>query len=276
MSASIKDWLPGIATQLETLAATPAIAALNHSVWLFSVVQLFHLLSIAVLGGGVLLLNLRLLGFALPTVSPQEVERSTRPWMIASVAGTIITGLLMTLATTQSSLTSTAFLIKMIALLAAIGLSISVASQVKESAAPRSLPKVVAAVAAGMWLLAVAIFASADNLGAGVLLVAIAGFALFAAFVPSRRRVYLFGIGAVLFTGLGATFLLPPTEAGDVLTVQLSIGTVLAGLAFALFLWAGEGRDGKLLAIPLDRASALVSTLAWVTVAVAGRWIGFS
>jgi drug/metabolite transporter (DMT)-like permease len=273
----VKDWLPTLSVQLETLAKTPAVEAINHSVWLFSVIQLGHLLSIAVLGGAVLVLNLRVLGFAMPGLTAPDVERSTRPWLIASVLGTVLTGLLMTLATTQSSLTSTAFLIKMIALLAAILLSISVAAQVnRERSRIRRLPQALAAVAAAMWIVAVWLFASAANLGAGVVLVAIAGFALLAAFIRARRKVYLAGIATILIVGLGGTFLVPPTEAGDVLAVQLSVGTVLLGGVFAILMWAGESRRGKLLTVPLDRASALVATLAWVTVAVAGRWIGFS
>ena len=109
-----------------------------------------------------------------------------------------------------------------------------------------------------------------------MLLVAVAGFALFAAFIPSRRRAYGIGISVVLLAGFGSTFLLAPTDAGDVLTEQVSIGTVLTGLAFAALLWAGEIRDGKPLAVPPCRVGALGSTLAWVTIAAAGRWIGFS
>ena len=277
MSDSVKDWLPGAAAQIEALGQTPLIAAINHSVWAFSVIQLGHLLSIAVLGGAVLVLNLRLLGLALPTVAPEDVERSTRPFMLASVAGTIVTGFLMTLATTQSSLTSTAFLIKMIALLAAIGLSVSVASSVRRPAGhARQAAKVLGVLATLVWLVAAGLFASASNLGPGVLLVAVAGFALFAAFLPSRRRAYGIGISLILLAGFGSTFLLAPTAAGDVLTEQVSIGTVLIGLAFAALLWASEMRHGKPLAVPPGRIGALGSTLAWVTVAAAGRWIGFS
>lgn len=277
MTESVKDWLPGAAAQIEALGQTSFVAGINHSVWLFSVIQLGHLLAIAVLGGAVLVLNLRLLGLALPTVAPEEVERSTRPFMLASVAGTVVTGFLMMLATTQSSLTSTAFLIKMIALLAAIGLSLSVASSVRQAGGhAREFAKILGLAATAVWLIAVGLFASASNLGPGVLLVAVAGFALFAAFVPSRRKAYGIGISLILVTGFGSTFLLAPTAAGDVLTEQLSIGTILIGAAFAALLWAGEMREGKPLAVPPGRIGALASTLAWVTVASAGRWIGFS
>ncbi len=277
MSASVQHWLPAVSARLEALAQAPMIVAINQSTWLFSAVQLLHLLAIAVLGGAVLVLNLRLLGLALPTLTPHYVERHTRPWMIGSIVGTVLTGFLLTLSTTQTSLGNTAFLVKMIALLAAILLSVSVASQVREGTpAPGRAPQVLAGVAAFMWVIAVALFASAANLGAGVLLVAITGFALFAAFVPGRRKGYLAGVGFIMVAGLGATFFLPPSESGDALAGQLSMGTVIVALAFALVLWAGEEREGGPAPLAPERASALVSTLAWVTVAVAGRWIGFS
>lgn len=282
MSASIKDWLPGVAQAIEAVAQTPAVVALNHSLWLFSFIETLHLLSMAVLGGAVLVLNLRLLGAALPDTSPQAVERAARPWLIAGIVGTIATGIVMMLATTVSSLPSTAFAVKMAALLTAIVLSLVVSSQARRGGALDALALSAAVLAAGLWLAALALFATTANLGSGSLLVASTGFFLFAALLPARRRLYLGGAATILVLGLGGSFFLPATEQGDALVVQISIGTLVVAAIWALAVgwWQrAAGESAAEIRAPQSTAlqlAAFASILSWVTVAAAGRWIGFS
>ena len=277
MSVTVRDWLPGVAAQIDALAQLPAIALLNQSIWLFSLVETAHLLAMAMLGGAVLILNLRLLGVALPSLSPADVEQAARPWLIAGIAGTIVTGAIMTLATTASTLVSAAFGVKIIALVAAILLSVTVGQQVRSGAASgRSLSRYVAAIAGALWLLSLFLFASTRNLGAGSLLVATAGFALVAVFIRSHRALYLGGIAVILGVGLGGTFLLPATAEGDVLVVRISVFALVAAATWAAALLLRERRLASWHTTSAATLGAFGSTLAWVTVAAAGRWIGFS
>ena len=55
--------------------------------WLFPVIEAVHLLALSVLGGAVLVVDLRLLGFGLKGRSASELWRAARPWMIGALAG---------------------------------------------------------------------------------------------------------------------------------------------------------------------------------------------
>ncbi|MES2698550.1 MAG: DUF6644 family protein [Pseudomonadota bacterium] len=277
MSASIKDWLPSLAQAVETLAQHPAIVSLNQSLWLFSFIETLHLLSMAALGGAVLVLNLRLLGAVLPASSPQQVERATRPFLIGGIVGTVATGLIMTLATTVSSLPSTAFAVKMLALLSAIVLSLVVSGQSRRQDQRLAVTaRLAALVAAAFWLAGLFLFATTRNLGAGSLLVASTGFLLVGALLPHRQRLYLAIAGAILLIGLGGSFFLPATAEGDALVVRFSLVTVTAAAAWALFNVWRQAKTAATWPVSLLQLVAFASILSWLTVAAAGRWIGFS
>lgn len=63
------------------------------SVWLFPVIESVHLLGLSALGGTVLLLDLRLLGAGLTKQPIAAVEAAVHPWLLASVALMLVTGI---------------------------------------------------------------------------------------------------------------------------------------------------------------------------------------
>src|SRR5678815_2835701 len=85
-----------------------------------------HILSLIVLGGSSILLNLRLIGVGLTDEPPSELHRNMRGWMIAGVIGIVATGLLIGSANAERLYTSEAFTAKMIGLLAGIILTFAV------------------------------------------------------------------------------------------------------------------------------------------------------
>ena len=76
----------------DRLEQTAVGTAIRDSAWLFPVIEAGHLLGLALLGGAVLLVDLRLLGFALRDRSPAYLIAQTRPWMLAAIATLIATG----------------------------------------------------------------------------------------------------------------------------------------------------------------------------------------
>lgn len=68
---------------------------IRDSVWLFPAVEIVHLLGLGVLGGAVLLLNLRLLGLIAKDESASALARQLRPWMLGSLAVMLVTGYLL-------------------------------------------------------------------------------------------------------------------------------------------------------------------------------------
>jgi hypothetical protein len=69
--------------------------AIRASLWLFPVIESFHLLALAVIGGAVLLLNLRLLGMGIERQPVAQVWRDTKPWMLSSLVIMLISGMLL-------------------------------------------------------------------------------------------------------------------------------------------------------------------------------------
>lgn len=69
--------------------------AIRDSRWLFPVIESVHLLGLAVIGGAVLLVNMRLLGFGIERQPVTQLWRDTRPWLLGSLAVMVVSGLLL-------------------------------------------------------------------------------------------------------------------------------------------------------------------------------------
>ena len=67
--------------------------AIKQSLWLFPVVESIHLLGLAVLGGALLVVDLRMLGLGLRSQPIGMVAREARPWLLASLGVMLLTGL---------------------------------------------------------------------------------------------------------------------------------------------------------------------------------------
>jgi hypothetical protein len=90
--------------------------AIRASKWLFPVIESFHLLALAVLGGSVLVVNLSLLGLGLGRRPVQQVWRDTRPWLEGSLAVMLCSGFLLFTSEALKLYYHEAFWVKMTAL----------------------------------------------------------------------------------------------------------------------------------------------------------------
>jgi hypothetical protein len=106
--------------QFEALEATPVGDGIKNSVWLFPAVEAVHLLALALLGGAILMLDLRLLGLGLAGQPASSVERDTRPWLIGALAVMVVTGGLLGVSEALKLYDKQAFWVKMIALACAL------------------------------------------------------------------------------------------------------------------------------------------------------------
>jgi uncharacterized protein DUF6644 len=66
--------------------------AIRTSLWLFPVIEAVHLLALCVLGGTVLIVDLRMLGFGLKRHTIAQLARDAKPWLIASIVVMLATG----------------------------------------------------------------------------------------------------------------------------------------------------------------------------------------
>ncbi|MBI2795657.1 MAG: hypothetical protein HYX65_03005 [Gemmatimonadetes bacterium] len=67
----------------------------RDSLWLFPVIEAVHLLGLCLLGGALLVVDLRLLGLGLRQQPIAVVARGARPWLVGSVVLMLATGTLL-------------------------------------------------------------------------------------------------------------------------------------------------------------------------------------
>jgi hypothetical protein len=95
--------------------------AVRDSIWQFAAIEAVHLLALAVIGGAVLVVDLRLLGLGLRRQSVADVARDAAPWLNASLAMMLITGFpLMASLAASKYYVNFAFQLKMLFLFLAI------------------------------------------------------------------------------------------------------------------------------------------------------------
>lgn len=68
---------------------------IRDSVWLFPFVEIFHLLALGILGGCMLVLNMRLMGIGFRTDPVSALARDLRPWVIGSILVMLVSGFLL-------------------------------------------------------------------------------------------------------------------------------------------------------------------------------------
>jgi hypothetical protein len=128
--------------------------ALRSSLWLFPFVEAFHLAAFGVIGGTVLIVDLRLLGVALKGYPVSDLARDMRPWMIGSLVVMVISGTVLYLSEAQKLYYSDPFWIKMIALVLAVVVTFSVRTRIIAADQARLHPmwgKLIALISIVLW-----------------------------------------------------------------------------------------------------------------------------
>jgi hypothetical protein len=129
---------------------------IRESLWLFPLVEAFHLVAFAIVGGAVLLVDLRMAGLVLRDQSVTELATETRPWLTGAVAMMIVSGLLLFFSEATKCYYSTPFWIKMGALLLVIVFALTVRRRqvwAGELTSSGVQGKLVAAVSISLWAL---------------------------------------------------------------------------------------------------------------------------
>ena len=128
--------------------------AIRNSSWLFPVIEAFHLLGLAVIGGAVLVVDLRLFGFGLRRQPVAQLARDAQPWLIVSLMVMVATGALMFTSEAIKCYYHPAFWVKMTSLFLAILFTFTVRRKVLMADEARMGPlwsKLVALVSVTLW-----------------------------------------------------------------------------------------------------------------------------
>jgi hypothetical protein len=102
------------------LAHSPLGRVMQTSKWSFAVVEMVHLLALAILGGSVLIVDLRLLGLILKGESARAIGRDLSRLLIGSLVLMVLSGIALVSEEAGKCYYSPAFRWKMALLIAAI------------------------------------------------------------------------------------------------------------------------------------------------------------
>jgi hypothetical protein len=137
----------------EWCEATILGQTIRESLWLFPVIEAIHLVAFAILGGTVLLVNLRLLGLAFRSQPIGRLAKDARPWQNASLALALATGSLLFLSEPMKLYYSFPFWVKITCLVPAIGSSLILrrTSTSEDGRGPRFGSRLTAFVSLALW-----------------------------------------------------------------------------------------------------------------------------
>lgn len=136
------------------LQFSPPLVAMRSSPWLFPVIATIHLMGLSVIGGAVLLVDLRLLGLGLRHQPVAQLAQDAERWLFRGLLVMVATGipLFMCFATKYYYLTF--FWVKMAALLAVVAFTVSVRRRVVMTDESRMSPawgRAVALTSLALW-----------------------------------------------------------------------------------------------------------------------------
>src|SRR6516162_4627554 len=94
--------------------------AIRDSRWLFPVIECFHLLGLAVIGGAVLVVDLRLAGVGFRSQPVAQLARDAQRWLIGSLMVMVASGMLLFTSEAIKCYYHAAFWVKMTCLFLAI------------------------------------------------------------------------------------------------------------------------------------------------------------
>jgi len=127
----------------------------RDSIWQFAAIEAVHLLALSVIGGAVLIVDLRLLGLALQRQSVSAVARDAAPWLLGSLITMLVTGwVLMASLAASKYYVNFAFQLKMLFLFLAIVFTYTIRRSVVRRDDSRISPvtaKLVAIVSILLW-----------------------------------------------------------------------------------------------------------------------------
>jgi hypothetical protein len=130
------------------------LVAMRSSPWLFPVIATIHLMGLALIGGAVLVVDLRLLGLGLRSQPVAGLARDAERWLFRGLLVAVSTGILLFMCFATKYYYLTFFWVKMAALFLVIVFTLSVrrrVSMANEADVSPVRSKLVALVSLSLW-----------------------------------------------------------------------------------------------------------------------------
>jgi hypothetical protein len=126
---------------------------IRNSVWLFPLIEAFHLVGLGVTAGAVLIVDLRLLGLGLRNHPVSQVAKDAEPWLLGSITLMFASGIPLFLSEATKCYYSFAFWIKMTSLFLVIIFTFTLQRRVvmADDSSPAFWGKLAAVVSLLLW-----------------------------------------------------------------------------------------------------------------------------
>ena len=128
--------------------ATSMGRMIRNSEYAFPMIEFVHLAALAVIGGAVLIVDMRMLGLGLKKTSVAQLAKDAQPYVTASLIVMLVTGVMLYSSEATKCYASAAFWIKMVSLLLAMLFTYTVK---KASAAKDIENKLVGVLSIVLW-----------------------------------------------------------------------------------------------------------------------------
>lgn len=273
MAINLEQLFPTARPWVENLVQvwpTPYVKP-NFAFW-----EVGHVLSLIMLSGATILMNLRLIGVGLTQERPSEIFNNLRGIQTLGLAGILVTGVLIGMANAERLYDSTAFIVKVLALFGGVILTYG-ASRPTAAAEGRISTATKAWFALGMafWLAALALFTT-NGLAPGILHVITAAALLVLFVTRGRSRIVYAGVLAILLLAQQVFIhVIYPGDLARLDPINFAFGVIFAawivGTAMLQLFHAHDEGGG-----PLTKIIGYATILVWVTSAAGGRWIAFA
>lgn len=241
--------------------------------------EVLHILSLTLLGGTAILMNLRLIGRGITDEPPSEVYRNLRRWQDLGILGIVITGVLIGMANAEKLYDSSAFVVKMCALLGGVILTYGASRPVaRADGAVSASAKLWFAVGAIIWLAGLLILATGKLIDVGIYhLITAAALIVLIAARGRLRWIYLVGLLLIVAAHQWITHVTyaDPFDLKHLDPVNKVFTWIyvvwVGGAALTQGYFAARNKTTPVLV----KLIAWSTILVWVTGAAAGRWIAF-
>ena len=104
--------------------------AVAESIWAFPILEAVHLIGLCMLGGALLVVDLRLLGVGLTGQPVAALARHARPWLIGALVTMVATGVPLFLSEAIKAYYNTSFWVKMSTLPVALAFTFTVRERI--------------------------------------------------------------------------------------------------------------------------------------------------
>ena len=125
---------------------------IRESLWLFPAIEAVHLLGLSVLGGSLLMVDLRLLGVGIRSRTPEQLVRTTKPWLVGSILVLIGTGVPLFLSEAVKCYYNYSFWVKMSALGAALLYTFLIKHPIIRRGTGSGVQALIGMLSLGVWL----------------------------------------------------------------------------------------------------------------------------